>query len=135
MNQLPKSCPICQGDVIVTRFYCPGCQSSIEGNFRTDVSVLQKLSEDQLNFLLTFVRNEGRLNRMEEILGISYPTLKNRLNDLITALGMEPERPQVKRLSDSQRQGILDDLEAGRIDSTQALRFLQGEDEFNLKQE
>ena len=69
---------------------------------------------------------------MEEILGLSYPTLKNRLNELITALGMEPERPTQTKLTASQRQNILDDLEAGRIDSNQALRYLQGEEEFNL---
>lgn len=132
MKQLPKNCPICQGELIVTRFFCPDCQSSVEGSFRPTLSAFQNLSEEQLNFLLTFVRNEGRLNRMEEILGMSYPTLKNRLNELITALGMEPERQAPTKLSASQRQSILDDLEAGRIDSKQALRYLQGEEEFNL---
>ena len=88
--------------------------------------------EQSINFLLTFVRSEGRLNRMEEILGLSYPTLKNRLNDVIMALGFQPEKEARFKLSDSQRQKILDDLENGRIDSNQALRYLQGEDEFNL---
>jgi len=69
---------------------------------------------------------------MEEILGLSYPTLKNRLNDVIMALGFQPEKEIQFKLSDSQRQQVLDDLENGRIDSTQALRYLQGEDEFNL---
>lgn len=132
MKQLPKNCPICQGELIITRFFCPDCQSSVEGNFRPALSAFQNLTEEQLNFLLTFVRNEGRLNRMEEILGLSYPTLKNRLNELITALGMEPERPTQTKLTASQRQSILDDLEAGRIDSKQAIRYLQGEEEFKL---
>lgn len=132
MNQLPKKCPICQGNVIVTRFFCPDCQTSVEGSFVPQQSAFQDLSPEQMNFLLTFIRSEGRLNRMEEILGLSYPTLKNRLNDVIKALGFQPEKDVRFKLSDSQRQQILDDLENGRIDSTQALRYLQGEDEFNL---
>ncbi len=132
MNQLPKKCPICQGNVIVTRFFCPDCQTSVEGSFVPQQSAFQDLTPEQMNFLLTFIRSEGRLNRMEEILGLSYPTLKNRLNDVIKALGFQPEKDVRFKLSDSQRQQILDDLENGRIDSTQALRYLQGEDEFNL---
>jgi hypothetical protein len=132
MNQLPKKCPICQGNVIVTRFFCPDCQTSVEGSFVTQQSSFQNLTPEQMNFLLTFVRSEGRLNRMEEILGLSYPTLKNRLNDVIMALGFQPEKEVRIKLTDSQRQQVLDDLENGRIDSDQALRYLQGEDEFNL---
>jgi len=132
MNQLPDKCPICQGNVIVTRFYCPDCQTSVEGNFAAQQSPFHNLTADQMNFLLTFVRSEGRLNRMEEILGLSYPTLKNRLNDVIMALGFQPEKEVRIKLSESQRQQILDDLENGLIDSNQALRYLQGEDEFNL---
>ncbi len=132
MNQLPKKCPICQGNVIITRFFCPDCQTSVEGSFFLQQSPFQNLNQEQMNFLLTFVRSEGRLNRMEEILGLSYPTLKNRLNDVIMALGFQPEKEIQFKLSDSQRQQVLDDLENGRIDSTQALRYLQGEDEFNL---
>ena len=132
MNQLPENCPICKGNIIVTHFYCPDCKTSIEGSFASKLSPFQNLSSEQINFLLTFVRSEGRLNRMEEIFGLSYPTLKNRLNDVIMALGFQPEKEARFKLSDSQRQQILDDLENGRIDSNQALRYLQGEDEFNL---
>ncbi|MEL7625578.1 MAG: DUF2089 domain-containing protein [Anaerolineaceae bacterium] len=132
MNQLPKNCPICRGSIVVTRFFCPDCQTSVEGNFIPQQSRFQNLTTDQMNFMLTFVRSEGRLNRMEEILGLSYPTLKNRLNELIMALGFQPEKEVRTKLNDSQRQQVLDELENGRIDSNQALRYLQGEDEFNL---
>ena len=132
MNTLPNNCPICQGKVVVTRFFCPDCQTSVEGSFLPRQSPFQNLNSEQMNFLLTFIRSEGRLNRMEEVLGLSYPTLKNRLNDVIMALGFLPEKEIPFKPSDSQRKHILDDLENGRIDSEQALRYLQGEDEFNL---
>ncbi len=133
MKPLPKACPICEGkNLIVSKFHCPDCQSSIEGEFVPGQNAFQGLSEDQMNFMLTFVRCEGKLNRMEEILGLSYPTLKNRLNDVILALGFQPEKESPFKLSASQRQQILEDLEAGRIDADQALRYLQGEDKFYL---
>jgi len=101
----------------------------IEGSFVLPVDPFSRLSEDQRHFMLTFVRAEGRLNRMEEILGMSYPTLKNRLNELITTLGFQAELYS-KKPNAAERQAILDDLEAGRIDSDQALRYLQGDEPF-----
>lgn len=131
MPEFTNACPICQSKVRITRYHCDSCDSTIEGSFILPRDPLSKLSDDQRHFLLTFVRAEGRLNRMEEILGISYPTLKNRLNELIAALGYTAELTGLKPTSE-ERQAILDDLEAGRIDSNQALRFLQGEQAFYL---
>ena len=129
MNQLPEKCPICQGNVTVTRFYCPDCQTSVEGNFAAQQSPFHNLTADQMNFLLTFVRSEGRLNRMEEILGLSYPTIKNRLANLIEVLGSIPGEI-LSKPTETQRRQILDDIEAGRINVNQALRYLNGEDKY-----
>jgi hypothetical protein len=64
---------------------------------------------------------------MEDELNISYPTIRNRLYEIIRALGFEPgkEEPPV-RLSIEDRKRILDDLEQGKITSDQARRLLQG---------
>jgi len=75
--------------MVITRAYCPACETSLEGYFQFQTDPFAVLSKDQRDFLLTFVRTEGRLNRMEDILGISYPTLKNRLIEIIHALGFE----------------------------------------------
>ncbi len=127
--QFTNTCPICQSKVRITRYHCDSCDTTIEGSFLLPVDPFSRLSEEQRHFMLTFVRAEGRLNRMEEILGMSYPTLKNRLNELITALGFQAELYS-KKPSAADRQAILDDLEAGRIDSDQALRYLQGDEPF-----
>jgi hypothetical protein len=127
--QFTNTCPICQSKVRITRYHCDSCDTTIEGSFLLPVDPFSRLSEEQRHFMLTFVRAEGRLNRMEEILGMSYPTLKNRLNELITALGFQAELYS-KKPSATDRQAILDDLEAGRIDSDQALRYLQGDEPF-----
>jgi len=128
MAKFKPECPICGDKVTITRFYCPSCYSTVDGNFEIVKDPFTALSPDQLNFLLAFVRAEGRLNRLEEVLGISYPTLKNRLNDVIRALGFEPEQDKPKVVTPAERMAILDELENGHINHEQALRYLQGEE-------
>jgi hypothetical protein len=68
-----------------------------------------------MQFLLTFVRCEGRLNRMEEEMKLSYPTLRNRLNEIVRALGYEPGKEDLAQpLSAEDRRQILEDLDQGR---------------------
>ena len=130
MNQLPIKCPICNGELAVTRLYCPQCDTTIEGHFSPGRNPFANLSPEQLQFTLTFVRCEGRFNRMEEELNLSYPSLRNRLNDVIRTLGFEPGReepqPQGVRLSAEDRLRILDDLAQGKISSEEAQQQLRG---------
>jgi hypothetical protein len=126
MHKLPEKCPICKSDILVTRFYCPQCDAVIEGHFKPHSGPFSDLSQEQLNFVLTFVRCEGRFNRMEEELNLSYPTLRNRLYDVIRALGFEPGKEEEPTLSPEDRRQILDDLEKGKISALQAQQLLQG---------
>ncbi len=122
-----KTCPVCNTDLLVTREYCPRCDTTIEGNFTQAQSVFSQLNPEQVQFVLTFVRLEGRLNRMEEELGLSYPTLRNRLHEIIRALGYEPgKEEQTPRLSPDDRRKILEDLEQGRISAVDAQTLLRG---------
>lgn len=123
MSKLPETCPICQSNLVVTRFCCPNCEASVEGYFQRQADPFAKLTKGQREFLLTFIRTEGRLIRMEEILGISYPTLKNRLTEIIHAPGLESEKQPVSSAAD--RKQILVDLENGLIDTEEALTLLQ----------
>ena len=127
MYPLITKCPVCGAQLNVTRLHCSHCDTSIDGTFNTASGPFSQLTPEQVQFVLTFVRCEGRLNRMEDELGISYPTIRNRLYEIIRALGFEPgkEEPPV-RLSVEDRKRILDDLEQGKIDSEQARRLLQG---------
>lgn len=126
MQPLPEKCPLCQSDILITRFYCPRCESSIEGHFQPQPGPFASLSDEQRHFVLTFVRCEGRFNRMEEELNLSYPTLRNRLYDVIRALGYEPGKDEDPSLSPQDRRRILDDLEEGKLTPLQAQQLLQG---------
>ncbi len=155
MNPMLTKCPVCEGDLVVTRLHCPACETTIEGSFSPGGSRLQeafspeqlkpllpfsRLTAEQLQFILTFVRCEGRFNRMEDEMGLSYPTLRNRLNEIIRAMGYEPSREETAAAAASaraeagvpvptpaERQEVLELLGRGEIDMEEAKRRLRGE--------
>jgi hypothetical protein len=123
MNTLPTRCPLCGGEVTVTRIYCRDCDTTIEGRFSG--GPFSQLTPEQLGFVETFIRCEGKITRMEIELGLSYPTIRNRLLEVIRALGYEAGGEDPARLSEAERQQILEDLDQGRISADEAMRLLQ----------
>ncbi len=124
MNPILTTCPVCEERMSITRLHCRNCDTTIEGHF--DLGRFGRLNADQLNFLETFIRCEGKLNRMEPELGMSYPTLRSRLNEIIQSMGF-PVGPDAGRLSDEERHRILDDLASGTLSSAEAMKMLEGE--------
>jgi hypothetical protein len=127
MKPLPTRSPFDEGDIVVTRFYCPGSDVTVEGQFSVSMPFAQ-LSPEQIDFVETFVRCEGKLSHMERELGISYPTIRSRLHEVIRALGYEPGREEKSEMSNEERQEILNELEAGEISFEEAMARLQGEE-------
>jgi hypothetical protein len=126
MNQLPSRSPFDGGEIVVTRFYCPGSDTSVEGRFAVHIPFAQ-LSAEQLRFVEVFLRNEGKLSRMEGEIGLSYPTLRSRLHEIIRALGYEPGKEEAQ--DGERRRAVLDDLEAGRLSFDEAMALLQDGDD------
>jgi hypothetical protein len=119
---------LCSGEIAVTRIYCRDCDTTIEGRFVG--GPFNQLTPEQLNFVETFVRCEGKITRMEDEIGLSYPTIRNRLHEIIRALGYEPgggEEPA--GLTDEERQRILQDLDEGSISAEEAMRLLREAEE------
>jgi hypothetical protein len=128
MNKILNKCPVCGGDLAVTKLFCISCNTSIEGHFVPEHTPFGNLNAEQMQFLLTFVKCEGRLNRMEEEMKLSYPTLRNRLNEIVRALGYEPGKDDLpQQLSVEERRQILEDLDAGKIGWEAAQARLRGE--------
>ena len=127
MNPVIGQCPICKETLEVTRLHCPNCDTTIEGHFV--LGRLSQLSTEQLAFVETFVRCEGKINRVGEELGVSYPTVRSRLTDVIRALGYEvgQEEEPVGTISDEERKAILEQLAQGKITSEEAVKRLRGE--------
>jgi hypothetical protein len=127
MRPAPTRCPICQSELTVVRLHCSSCDTSIEGNFAS--GQFSNLTPEQLEFVFTFVRCEGKINRVEQELGVSYPTIRNRLNEVIRTLGYEPGREEPVEITQDRRNSILEDLSAGKISAEEATRLLRGEEE------
>ena len=131
MLPLPKRCPLTGGEIVVTRFYCPQADVSVEGRFAVEQPPFAQLTPDQLKFVEIFVRNEGKLNRMEDELGLSYPTIRSRLHEIIRTLGYEPGRDEPAPAAAAplpDRKQVLADLDAGRISFEDAMKQLKGGD-------
>lgn len=120
MARFVGACPSCDSPMVVRRLECPNCGVGVEGRF--DAGPLARLSRDQLAFVETFLRARGKIKDVEEELGISYPTVVGRLNDVLVALGFEAgEDPR----DAERRQRILDDLSAGSLSAAEAAEQLR----------
>ena len=84
MNQLLTKCPVCSNALHVTRLRRDSCGTTIEGQFSP--GGFGGLSQEQMEFVKLFVKNEGKLNRMEGELNLSYPTLRLRLQEILQIL-------------------------------------------------
>src|SRR3990172_10032607 len=118
MYTAPTRCPVCSSELEVTRLHCSSCDTSIEGRFSG--GPIAHLTAEHLDFIVTFVRCEGKINRMEQELGVSYPTIRNRLHEVIRALGYEPGKDDSTEITQERRNSILEDLSVGKINAEAA---------------
>lgn len=124
MNPVIGQCPICGDTLHVARLHCRSCDTMIEGHFT--LGRLYQLSPAQLSFVELFVRCEGKINRVEQELGLSYQAVRTRLTEVIEALGYEvgdtksPATPE-------ERHEILDQLNDGQLTAEEALALLRKE--------
>jgi hypothetical protein len=125
MRPIILKCPSCDGNLTVARLDCPDCSISIEGEFAPPA--LLKLAGAQIDFIEVFIKNRGVISEVERELGVSYPTVRARLDDVITALGYSPKSAPDASASDdsgSRRRSVLSDLKDGKITPDEALAAL-----------
>src|ERR671911_1907268 len=79
------TCPVCTGELTITRLHCRSCGSALEGEF--GVGRFGRLDREGLALLESFLRSRGNLKEMERELGISYPTVRGRVDALVRSLG------------------------------------------------
>jgi hypothetical protein len=120
MARLVATCPSCDGQMEVRRLECPACGVGVDGHF--EAGPLAGLNREQLSFVEVFLRARGKIKEVEDQLGISYPTVVGRLNELLTAMGYAAaDDPR----DAERRQQVLDDLAAGRISAADAAERLR----------
>jgi hypothetical protein len=121
MHNAPTECPVCHDDLLVTRMVCRNCGTALEGRF--SLGRLFQLTPEQRHFVEIFVRCEGKLNRVQEELDLSYPTVRNRLEEVIGAMGYPVGTRQEK--GDAGREEVLQRLARQEITSEEALQLMQ----------
>jgi hypothetical protein len=116
-------CPSCGGKVEVRELWCPSCDVSVRGHFAQ--CEFCALPDEQLNFLRLFVARRGNLRELERELGLSYPTIRARLDDLLRALGyvVTVGSPILDR--QERKRQVMEELREGRITPDDALRQLR----------
>jgi hypothetical protein len=85
-HEVISTCPVCSQELAVTRLRCGSCGTTIEGEFR--VGRFAGLTREQMALLESFLRSRGNLRDMERELGLSYPTVRSRVDALVRALGL-----------------------------------------------
>lgn len=113
-------CPVCGNGTEVTRINCDECGTQIEGHFH--LCKFCRLTAEQKSFIDVFIKCRGNIKEVEKELGVSYPTVKNKLEDAATALGYKVEPEPV---SPGKRKEILDKLNSGEITVEDAVNLLK----------
>jgi len=139
MQKLFSKCPACGGQLVITECKCPACQLQMHGEFQS--GQLSNLSDEALTFIKVFLSARGNLTEVERVLGISYPTIRNKLDEINNILNRNneaiilPEKPtgstaEKKAASvEDMRKDFLQQVSDGRLspaEAVQKLKDLQG---------
>ena len=113
-----SKCPVCSGRLKAVKLKCSKCGTLIENEF--ELSKFEYLTEEQLKFMEVFVMCRGNIKDVERELGISYPTVRSKLDDVITSLGYTVTK---KPAADNSE--VLELLEKGEISVEQAISMMK----------
>lgn len=111
------ACPVCHHELTISKLSCKYCATEITGKFK--MSRFDQLSDEQKNFALTFIKNEGNIKKIEEDLSVSYPTVKNKLKDLKDALGFDHNEPVINKSE------ILEKISSGELTPEEGVKLLK----------
>ncbi len=112
---LPPRCPSCGGSLVVTRLECPGCGAEVTGAF--EPCRVCSLPPDGRELFDIFLLSRGNLRDVQRALGVSYPTARQRMEEVFLLLERPPRGPDPMK--------VLARLRSGEIDVDTAERLLQ----------
>ena len=121
MSKIPEKCPSCQSDLYISQLTCSQCGTQVSGRY--EPNIFSRLAPTDLNFVVMFVRARGNVKEMERELGISYWTIRRKLDEIVEQLGLLDETSTDMR--SGRRVEVLERLRAGEIDVDQAADLLE----------
>lgn len=116
MPEVVTHCPSCKANLKATRLTCKSCGLQLEGEF--EFSALMHIQKEDLQFVLEFIRASGNLKKLSKIFNQSYPTIRNRLDEIISRLDDD------KRSRSERRHAILDLVSRGDLSAKEAAEKL-----------
>jgi hypothetical protein len=120
-RKAPSICPVCGGQYETTQLTCSNCRSELKGSFSG--CDFCKLTEEESLFVLTFLKCRGSIKDVEKSMGISYPTVRSRLDAVIKRLGLESSMSSDELREE--RKHIFDRLDKGEITADEAAELLK----------
>ena len=117
MTHSGQQCPYCESSMRISKLTCQDCGLALEGDFPTPR--LYRLSKEEQHFVELMVLASGSLKEMANLLDISYPTVRSRLDRLIARLKAERTRDA------KHKEKILEEIEAGHIPAKRGLRLIE----------
>lgn len=115
-----SKCPVCSSRLKATRLKCESCNTVVENQF--ELSKFDYLNSEQLSFIEVFLKSRGNIKDVEKELGISYPTVRAKLDEVIISLGYTV----TKQKPSTDKKEVVDMLEKGEITADEALKMLSG---------
>ncbi len=116
--KLLNECPVCSSRLKAVKLKCDACGTVIESEF--ELSKFGLLNKEQFNFVEVFLKCRGSIKDVEKELGVSYPTVRGKLDDVIRALGYTVADESAQNINQ-----IIEELEKGNIDAEEAIKKIK----------
>lgn len=115
---LISNCPVCSNQLTITKLHCTHCHTTVENEF--SLSKFASLAQEQLHFIEIFLKCRGNIKEVEKELGVSYPTVRGKLDDIINSLGFTTAKKM-----DIDKKKIVSMLEKGEITAEEAIQLIK----------
>ena len=126
MYPIIETCPVCSHQLHVTKLSCSNCNTVIENDFT--LSKFASFTPEQLTFIEVFLLKRGNIKEVEKAMGISYPTVRSKLNAITAKLGQQPSESDEMNEAKERRAEVIAKLNSEEISLQQALDLLQKND-------
>jgi len=110
---MPPRCPSCGATLRVVRLECPVCQTDVTGSF--DLCPVCRLDAENRTLFDAFMRARGNVKQVQRELGLSYPTVRQKIVEMFGAMGHGPRPPEPRNVLQRVRDGEID------VDTAEAL--------------
>ena len=122
MKRAVSHCPVCNSPLVISRLTCPECSTSIEGAFGH--GLFSDLTDEERRFVELFVVARGNIKEMEKRLGVSYPTVRNKLDSIVAKLDRKLQKadPDTRR---KRRLEIIESIKRGEISPDEGAALIE----------